>query len=166
MSWTNRLSRAELQRLRYRYRRPVAALLAGAAMLIAISVIRAPNEQAAATQAPALPAPTAGEVAVPVILKDATVASIVQVGDIIDVVSVARDAPAGDAGGTQRAAIVARRARVIESSAGTGGFMPMSTGLLVVAVDESTALAIAEASATSDLSVAVHPEPAATTYLK
>jgi hypothetical protein len=35
--------------------------------------------------------------------------------------------------------------------------MPLAGGLLVVAVDEATALALAEAVATSDLSIAVHP---------
>lgn len=144
-----------IQQLLQRHRRIVAACLAGLATLLALSVIRAP-QQAPLTTSPVAGStgPGGGEVAVPLVLKDQAVASIASPGDLIDVIAVPRSTIGSTEGSTH---IVAHRARVIEGAEPGTGFMPLASGLLVVAVDEATALALAEAVATSDLSIAVHP---------
>lgn len=149
------IDRELLRRLLARHRRVIAASLAGLAALLALSVIRAPQEPAPATDLPAIGSgPTLGEVAVPVILKDPAVASITEPGDLVDVIAVPEAVP-GSGEAAQPARIVARRARVIEAADPGSGLMPMTTPVLVVAVDEATALALAEAG--KNLSIAVHP---------
>lgn len=146
-----------LQRLVQRHRRVLAAVLAGLATLMALSVIRAPQDPVPTDSATtAATRPGVGEVAVPILLKDPAIASIAHVGDRVDIMAVAKD------NGTQADTpepprIVARRARVVEGTATDPGFMPLASGLLVVAVDEPTALDLARAATTSDLSIAVHP---------
>ena len=146
-------------RLLHGHRRVLAAALAGLATLMALSVIRAPQDPATATTA-TVPStrPTAGEVAVPILLKDPAIASIATVGDLVDVLAVAKPSTV-EAGAQPQPRIVARRARVVEGSAPASGFIPLATGLLVVAVDGSTALELASAAATSELSIAVHAHP-------
>lgn len=151
------LDRHQLQRLVQRHRRAIAAGLAGLATLMALTVIRSPQDPAN-TIAPTNLSTRAGvgEVAVPILLKDPAIASIARIGDRVDVLAVAK------VNGTQASSqapprIVARKARVVEGSAPDTGFMPLATGLLVVAVDESTALDLASAATTSELSIAVHP---------
>jgi hypothetical protein len=145
--------RRELQRLINRYRRPLAAICAGLAVLIAMSVIRVEGQEPAQT-AVNLSGPAVGEVAVPVIVGSSQIASIASGGDYVDILAVPKESIAES---STAATIVARRARVVESGSPGGGFMPASGGMLVVAVDESTALAIADASSWADLSIAVHP---------
>jgi len=153
------LDRHQLQHLVQRHRRAIAAALAGLATLMALTAIRAPQEPANALATANLSTrPGVGEVAVPILLKDPAIASIAQVGDRIDVLAVAKGND-GQAAGQLPPRIVARQARVVEGSAPDTGFMPLTTGLLVVAVDESTALDLASAAATFDLSIAVHPRP-------
>lgn len=149
--------RDHLQRFIQRHRRVLAAALAGLATLMALSVIRAPQDSPTSSVTilgNAQPGP--GEVAVPVMLKDQAIASIAAPGDLVDILAVAKAGVGSEV--TQPATqIVARRARVIETSHPDAGFMPLASGLLVVAVDEATALDLASAAATSDLSIAVHP---------
>jgi hypothetical protein len=151
------IDRNQLQRLLQRHRRVLAAALAGLATLMALSVIRAPQDSPTSSVTilgNAQPGP--GEVAVPVMLKDQAIASIAEPGDLVDILAVAKAGVGSEV--TQPATqIVARRARVIETSQPDSGFMPLASGLLVVAVDEATALDLASAAATSDLSIAVHP---------
>lgn len=146
-----------LQRLVQRHRRVLAAVLAGIATLLALSVIRAPQDQVATASATSTATrPGVGEVAVPILLKDPAIASIAEVGDEVDILAVAKG-NGTQAGILEPPRIVARRARVVEGTTTDPGFMPLASGLLVVAVDESTALDLASAATTSDLSIAVHP---------
>lgn len=147
------LDRRELQRLVNRHRRPLAAICAALAALISLSVIRVEGQEPAQA-AINLAGPSTGEVAVPVIVGSSQIASIASNGDYVDILAVPKESIAAS---PTAATIVARRARVIESGSPAGGFMPASGGMLVVAVDESTALAIADASSWADLSIAVHP---------
>lgn len=150
-----RLDRQGIQQLIHRHRRLIAACLAGLATLLALSALRAPQQaELEASLAPST-TPALGEVAVPITLKDGSAASIAAVGDRVDVIAVAKP---GSAQPTDAAAtVVARRARVIGIGIGAGSFLASSGGMLVVAVDEPTALALASATARSDLSIAVHP---------
>jgi hypothetical protein len=89
-----------------------------------------------------------------VIVGSSQIASIAATGDYVDVLAVPKESIAAS---SMETTIVARRARVIENGSPAGGFMPSSGGMLVVAVDEPTALAIADAASWADLSIAVHP---------
>lgn len=146
------LDRREVQRLINRHRRALAAICAALAALLALSVVRV-DTQEATEAAVNFSGPALGEVAVPVIVGSSQIASIASPGDYVDILAVPKESIEAETA----AAIVARRARVIESGSPGGGFVPAAGGMLVVSVDESTALAIADATAWADLSIAVHP---------
>ncbi|MFM8893901.1 MAG: hypothetical protein ACKOE2_00670, partial [Actinomycetales bacterium] len=150
------LDRQHLRRLLQRHRRIVAACLAGLATLLALTVFARPPEAVAPT-GQAAPTNQAGrnQVAVPLILKESAMASIAEPGDLIDVIAVRRSG-SDPSQGEVAPRIVARRARVIEAADPGSGLMPLSNGVLVVAVDETTALELAEAATSADLSIAVH----------
>lgn len=152
-----RIDRQSLQRLVHRRRRLIAACLAGLATLLALSAIRAPQQ--AAIEASLVPSttPAFGEVAVPITLKDASATSIAAIGDRVDVIAVAK--PSAGQPTDAQAQVIARHARVIGIGSGSSTFLPSAGGMLVVAVDEPTALALAGASSSADLSIAVHPNP-------
>jgi hypothetical protein len=134
-----------------RWRRPAAAVLAAVAVILTISTFRTPSDPVAA---PVLrPAAAPGEVTVPVPLAVRAVASILEPGDIVDLVSVADDG---------RARVVATRARVVDQPESGVGFTP-TEALLLVAVPEATALSLATAAAHGAMTVIIHSSPASTT---
>ena len=91
-----------------------------------------------------------GYVAIPVPLSPPAAAGLLHVGDIIDLIAVTD---------TGTASTVARGARVTGVPAG-GGFMSNTSALVLVAVDEPSALRIAGATGSSDLTFALHPQTA------
>lgn len=88
----------------------------------------------------------AGQVAAPVRLADLAVAGLVRTGDLVDVLATGPDAAAAET--------LASGVRVL--AAGGSGDGP-SAGLLLVAVDTSTAARLAAASTTATLTVSLPP---------
>ena len=131
-----------------RYRRPLAAVSAGLAVLLAVSALKAPASDQATMAADSTSTLLPGEVAAPITLASAPIASSLAAGDVIDLVSVPRQ----NAGAAE---VVARRARVIEVGE-SSGFASSASALIVVAVSESTALALADAGARADLTALIH----------
>lgn len=131
-----------------RYRRPLAAVCAGLAVLLTISALKAPQPAASAMGMDLAPRPAIGEIAAPITLASAAIASSLEVGDIIDLVAIPTT-------GTGRAQVVARRARVLDIG-DSSGFGASATALIVVAVPELDALAIADATVDSELTALIH----------
>lgn len=117
-----------------RRRRIVAAVCAGAAALLALTVIRTPAPSIAEPQAPTL---AADEVAVPITMMSGAVAEALTQGDHIDVVAIPRT-------GDGAARLIAREATVM-SVAANGGFGATATPVVVVAVSRPIALSLADA---------------------
>lgn len=139
-----RLRRPTIRRLVDRHRRPIATVLAGLAVALTLVTLRSdPPVGPAATIA--TPAAGPGEVTVPVTLGNAAIASVLAVGDVVDLISVADDGPAE---------VVAARARVVELAA-TGSALSSSATVLLVAVPESQALSLSAAVAGGVLSVVI-----------
>ena len=139
--------RASWRRTVLRFRRPLAAVLSGLAVVLAVSSLTS-------APVPAVPTPTRattspGEVTVPVPLAVRAVADALAPGAIVDLVSVTGDG---------RASIVAARARVVGQPVGGSGFAP-TDALLLVAVPESQALAVATATAQGAMTVLIHGTP-------
>ena len=131
-----------------RYRRPLAAVCAGLAVLLTISALNAPQPAASAMGMDLAPRPAIGEIAAPITLASAAIASSLEVGDIIDLVAIPTT-------GTGRAQVVARRARVLNVG-DSGGFGASESALVVVAVPELDALAMADATVDSELTALIH----------
>lgn len=131
-----------------RYRRPLAAVCAGLAVLLTISALKAPQPAASAMGMDLAPRPAIGEIAAPITLASAAIASSLEVGDIIDLVAIPTT-------GTGRAKVVARRARVLDIG-DSSGFGASESALIVVAVPELDALAIADATVDSELTALIH----------
>ena len=132
-----------------RHRRLVAGVLAGAAALIALTGLRGP--QAPTTQAPVADptAARAGEVSVPVTLANAALASVLHVGDVIDLVSVA-DPAAPD--------LIAHSARVLQVPSSGGMLTSGSTAVVLVAVPAAVGLDVTAAASQEALTFMV-PAP-------
>lgn len=148
-----RLTRTPLATLRRRvrrHRRPIAALLAAAAVLAAVTAVRAPAPTTAGgTPGASTADPTAlqpGESSVPILLASSAVASVLRPGDVIDLVA---PSPSGDP------EVVAAGARVVDRPAAGGGLAPTSGGLVVVAISAHEALDVAVASTRDDLTVVI-----------
>lgn len=139
--------RMSWRRASVRFRRPLAAVLAGLAVLVTVSTLR--SEPPPAPAMASTPSSAPGEVTVPVPL--AVSAGILQPGDVIDLVSVDDDG---------RARVVAPRARVVGQPASVGGF-GSTDPLLLVAVPEAVALALASATARDALTVLIRGNAAA-----
>jgi len=133
-----------------RHRRLLAALLAGAAVLVALSVLRTPAAPAEASEAgpSAPPGVAAGQVAVPILLSSTAVARTLSVGDVIDVVGITGDESA-------TATVVAPDARVIEIPEAGSTFSAAAAAVVVVAVREGDALPLLAASASGALSILI-----------
>ena len=131
-----------------RYRRPLAAVCAGLAVLLTISALKAPQPAASAMGMDLAPRPAIGEIAAPITLASAAIASSLEVGDIIDLVAIPTT-------GTGLAKVVARRARVLDIG-DSSGFGASESALIVVAVPELDALAIADATVDSELTALIH----------
>ena len=131
-----------------RYRRPLAAVCAGLAVILTISALKAPQPAASAMGMDLAPRPAIGEIAAPITLASAAIASSLDVGDIIDLVAIPTT-------GTGRAKVVARRARVLDIG-DSSGFGASESALIVVAVPELDALAIADATVDSELTALIN----------
>ncbi len=142
--------RPAITRLVRRHRRPLAAVLAAAGVLIALASL-APGrpDSTTATAGPASPTGVLpGEVAVPIALVSAGVAATLEVGDVIDIVGLTgRD--------TVSAAVVAPRARVLELPTSSSALSSSSSAVVLVAVEEADALPLAAAAASGGLSVLI-----------
>ncbi|MFM7145236.1 MAG: hypothetical protein ACKOW5_02765 [Actinomycetales bacterium] len=126
--------RRRWSRILRRHRRVIAAAATGLGVLFVIAALRP------APPAPPLPPdprlPPAGQVALPVELASASAATMLQVGDRVDVVSV-READ-------QPARILARDVTVL-LPASTAGFVGSASGSVLLAMSESAALQVAQA---------------------
>ena len=141
-----KFDRSPLTALVRRYRRPLAAVCAGLAVLLTLSSLKAPAPVASGPEnGPRL---SLGEVAAPITLASADIAASLKVGDMIDVVAI----PNQEAGISR---VVARGARVLEIGT-SDGFGASASALVVIALPESEALAIADATADSDLTTLIH----------
>lgn len=138
--------RALLRRARLRYRRPIAALLAGLAAIVAISAMRpsAPTVTAGTPDPVAVSRP--GDVTVPVPLS--TGGGTVTAGDVVDLVAV------DDLGEAQ---IIADRVTVIEP-AGSSGYS--SDTVVLITMQQHDALAVTAAAGRGPLSVLIHADAA------
>ena len=123
-------------------RRPLAAVLAGGAVLAGLASL----QPAPAVTAPVLDPtrPVAGEVAIPVELSSQAAAALIAPGDRVDVVERVEGSMPH---------VIADRARVLGSS--SGGFLAASSAVLLVAVSEETALRLA--GATGELTALIQP---------
>jgi Flp pilus assembly protein RcpC/CpaB len=131
------------------HRRPVAAGLAFAAVLLALSALSSPSPQAPTDREAGggISIPD-GQLAVPLRLADAAVTSLLQPGDLVDV--FAADARSG-------AEVVASGVTVTATPSTDGGPWAGEEPLVVVLVMPEQAPALAAASAGGDLTVALHP---------
>lgn len=138
---------ASVRQLIRNRRRPLAAVLAGAAVLIGLTSLKPAPAISAPTMDPTRP--VAGEVAIAVELSSQAAAAVVSPGDRVDIVEHADMT-------TPR--VIARNARVL--SAGSAGFLASSSAVLLVAVDEPTAMRLA--GATGDLTPMIQPRSIST----
>lgn len=158
MSSRAAIDRSAIAHLVRRYRRPLAAVSAGLAVMLALAVITSPSPDAMQTEMDIAAGPASGEVAAPITLASAEIASSLAVGDIIDIIAIPvtgdadRALPADQAG---RATILARNARVLQVS-DSEGFTSNSSALIVIAVTESVALTLADATSTSHFTALIH----------
>ena len=127
--------------LRHR-RRPVAAALAGAAVLIALISLQPAPPVTAPPLDPTQPIP--GEVAITVELSSQAAAAVITPGDRVDIIERPEAGPPR---------IIARDARVLAAS--SAGFLASSSAALLIAVDEPTALRLSGAS--GDLTPLIRP---------
>jgi hypothetical protein len=134
--------RGSVRRSVRRHRRALAAVLAGAATLVALTALRggpaplSPSDtDAASTTSTAVP----GQVTVPVALTSGAIAAVLRVGDVIDLVGAAgTDAPS---------AVIARGARVIELPAAGSTFGGSSSAVVLVSLPEADALRVVTSTA-------------------
>ena len=140
-----RVRRSQLRRLVDRYRRPLAACLAGLAAAVTLLTLRTePAVEMADAPASTLVRP--GDVRVPVALDSGAIAAVLSVGDVIDLVAVADDG---------RPTVVAPGARVVQLAAG-GTALAAASAVILVAVAEADALPLSAAAAGGPLSVVIH----------
>ena len=86
--------RVAVRRLLRRHRRPLAAALAGLGALLALTALRgAPTDAGAAPTLDGRSGIDAGEVTVPVVLASSAFASVLDVGDVVDLVTASGDDP-------------------------------------------------------------------------
>ncbi len=125
--------------LLHRRRRPIAATLAGLGALLALTTLRGAPAPAAG-EAPQRPggAMHAGEVVIPVVLATGAVASVLAIGDIVDIVGFTDTEP-------PRADVIARRARVFDLPSGAG-LTGSTSSVVLIAVQERAALTVSAAS--------------------
>jgi pilus assembly protein CpaB len=142
-------------------RRLLAALLAAAGVLIALSSLK-PGPSSPAKQA--APSPSAallgglrpGQVAAPIRLVDPGVAPLLHLGESVDVLA-ASESPAGPVDASQTLArVVAQGVRVLAVSPPATSDSSLGT-LVVLAVSRADAQALAGAEAGGRLSVTLEP---------
>lgn len=129
-----------------RHRRILAALCAGLATLLILSIVvdTAEPAEVAAVSARPVQQLTAGEVAVPILLADAKLAAGVDAGDRVDLIQLSDLAPA---------VVIAEHARVLSKGSNGSTFSASEAQMLVVAVAKADALAVAAAGAAETLTL-------------
>ena len=130
------LNRSPIARKIRRYRRPIAAALAGLSVLLTVSALRPPAPIVVAEQ-PGIPL-TKGEIGVPITLANAAVAGVIRSGDHVDVIALT------DMGKH----VLARNVRIVEV---------MDGGLLVLAAQPEQAGELAARSLQHALTITIHP---------
>jgi hypothetical protein len=135
--FTLRDSRSGLRRLTRRHRRPLAAAAAAGAAALALASLRTPPVVEAQ---PGPPRIGEGQVTVPVTLASSAVASLLQTGDLVDLVAISEQG---------EASIVAEGAHVV--AAASAGALSAASAVILVAVDEHDALPVSVAGATGPL---------------
>lgn len=118
-----------LRREATRRRRLIAAILAGLGVILVIAALR-PSAPAMPADSPAAVGLIESEVAVPVLIRPAAVASALTPGMVVDIVD-----PDGSA------SLLVEGARVLRLPG--GGFGPTSEAVAVLAVPESEGIALA-----------------------
>jgi hypothetical protein len=143
------------QRRLRRHRRPVAAALTFAAVLTAVSSLRAgkpePAPGAASHATASVAALPTGMLAAPVRLADSAVVDLLRPGDVVDVV-------AADARG--RSTVVAASATVLSLPTAVEDPLDgdgLAGSLVVLAVPSATGVALAGAAVLGPLSLLLHP---------
>jgi hypothetical protein len=128
------------------HRRSISAALAFAAVLFGLAALTpaAPASSPVATDAPLAD----DERAVPLRIDDAGIASLLEPGDIIDVVGTD---PRGST------SLIAGGVRVTSVPTPGSSWSGDDGGLVVVAAEPTTALAIAGASTRGSVTVTIHP---------
>lgn len=96
-----------------------------------------------------------GEVAVPLTLASAAIASTLATGDVIDVIGLR-----GSEESEPRATVVAHRSRVIDVPQSSEGFGSSASAIVLVAISESAALDVSEAIARGPLTVVIRSQAA------
>ena len=145
-------ARTRVRRFVRRRRRPLAAVSAGLAALLALTGLRSPAAPAQEpTEASSRAWLSSGNVAVPITLSTPALARTVAVGDVVDIVSVSSaDDPSGTA-----ARVVVRAVRVVEVPDAGGSFTAAATPVIVLEVPEAQAVPLISASLGSSLAVAI-----------
>lgn len=127
----------------------IAAVLAGLATLLVISTLRGGPAPSANAPLPDPGSARAGESSVPVTLASAGLAAVLQVGDVVDLVSVA--AP-------ENPRVVATAARILQVPSG-GGVLSSTSTIVMVAVPASQALAVTAAASQEALTFVIPGTP-------
>ena len=140
------LASAQVRRGLGRRRRLVSAILAGLGALMIVTALRPAPAVPVAEQSVSV-AVQAGEVAVPITIRPAAIASALQPGMSIDIVA---------ASDSSAAAPIAREARVLRLP--TSGFGPTSEAVVVVAVPEASGMRLASAGS-GGFGVIIRPTP-------
>ena len=133
-----------------RHRRILAAVCAGLATLLTLSLFldtRAAPAVDLASRAPAQQV-TATQVAVPILLADAQLAAGVSPGDFVDLVRLSDSSPA---------VVIAEHARVLTKGSSGSPFSAGSSAMLVVAVETGDAPPVASAGASASLTLMLQP---------
>lgn len=136
--------RGSVRRTVRRHRRPLAAALAGLAALLALTVVRvapetpdAPDAAAARSTGTATP----GHVTLPVSLSSGTIAAVLRVGDVIDLIGSTHSASSVD-DAAEPTAVIARGARVVDLPAGASALGGSSSAVILVSLPEADALRV------------------------
>ncbi|MDO9485847.1 MAG: hypothetical protein Q7K25_07275 [Actinomycetota bacterium] len=129
-----------------RHRRILAAVCAGIATLLILSLVVESADTTALAPTDARPSRQlkTGEVAVPILLADAKLAAGVDPGDLVDLVELSELSPAS---------VIAEKARILSKGSHGSSFSASEAQLLVVAVQESDALLVAAAGAAESLTL-------------
>jgi hypothetical protein len=139
-------SRTLLRQARSRYRRPIAALLAALATIVAITALRPSNPPAATTEAEAISLTRPGEVTVPVPLSRG--GSAVDTGDVVDLVTI-------DDNGLAR--VIANDVVVTETTTNSGY---SSDAVALISMSERDALLVTAAAGRAPLALIINPRSA------
>lgn len=130
------------------HRRAISAALAFVAVLLGLSALAPETATPASTTTVAGPGLGDDERAVPLRIDDRGVASLLAPGDVVDVIGT------DHRGSTS---LIASAVRVTSLPADDSTWTGNEGGLVVVAADPATALAIAGASTRGSITVTIHP---------